>query len=287
MTRDLPFRPVNSAHAIVECTIFVEFVPAFSHTVRERFVNNLASQLQNDLPKANVQKVLETEINIQEGKPSGTLREELNGVELQRIKSDGSLEWMLRTTENIVSVHCLNYTRWNDIWPEAKRYLQFALRQVRGSDNFVSSIGIKYIDRFVYDGINEDYQVSNLFSEETDLISKRLFSKGPLWHSHTGWFANIVEIGSTCLNQLNVDATYANFSGLRKPVVTIEHNVILNEDKNSDSISSYLDYEGGNENNARLDQIMRALHMTNKNVLSSLLNSEMKRKINLDRYDAV
>ena len=287
MIQNMPFRPINSAHAIVECTVFVEFVPVFSRAVRDRFVNNLASQLQNDLPKTNVQKVLETAINIQDGQPSGTLKEELNGIELQRIKPDGALEWMLRTTENIISVHCLDYTRWDDIWLEAKKYLQLAFRQVRGSENFVNSIGIKYIDRFVYDGINEEYRVSDLFSEETDLISRRLFSPNPLWHSHTGWFEDLVEIDSSCLNQLNIDATYANFSGLRKPVVTVEHNVILKTSSNSDSISSYLDYEGEDENNTKLDQIMHALHMVNKKVLSSLLNSEMKERINLDRYDVV
>lgn len=138
MNQDSPFKPINSAHAIVECTIFFEFVPIFNQAIRERFVNNLASQLKNDLPKVETKNIVETAITMQDGKSSGFLKEELSGVELQRIRPDGTLEWMLRTTQNTISVHNLDYTRWDDIWKEAKKYLQAAFKQVQGSENFVN-----------------------------------------------------------------------------------------------------------------------------------------------------
>jgi uncharacterized protein (TIGR04255 family) len=281
MNQDSPFKPINSAHAIVECVIFFEFAPFFSQAVRERFVNNLASQLKHDLPKIERKNIVETAISVKDGNPSWSSKEELSGVELQRIKSDGTLEWMLRTTQNIISVHNLDYTRWDNIWIEAKKYLQTAFEPLQGADNFVNSIGIKYIDRFVYDGAVDNYQISNLFSEETDLLPRKLFASNPLWHSHIGWFENVKGIGLPCLNQINIDGTYANFSNRKKPVVTIEHNAILRAGDNLDSISSYLSQQEEDKDSTKLDQIMHALHIVNKGVLSSLLNDKMKININL------
>ncbi len=281
MNQDSPFKPINSAHAIVECVIFFEFAPVFNQDVRERFVNNLASQLRNDLPKVETKNIVKTAIAMQDGKPSGFLEEELSGVELQRIKPDGTLEWMLRTTQNTISVHNLDYTRWETIWKEAKRYLQAAFEKVQGSENFVNSMGIKYIDRFVYDDAVNDYQLSYLFSEETDLLAKKLFTSSPLWHSHIGWFEDVGITNLPCLNQINIDGTYANFSGSKKPVVTIEHNAILRAGSNLDSIFSYLSQQEEDKDNTKLDQIMHTLHIVNKSVLSSLLNDKMKTNINL------
>lgn len=283
MDQNLNFLPINKAHAIVECTIFIEFLPVFTHAVRQKLVN-LASRFTEKLPKSDVQKVVEQSVTMTPQGPQVSFKEELSGVELQRVKPDGNLEWMLRTTENIISVHCLDYTRWNKVWPQAKYYLDAAFEQIQGSESFVNAIGIKYIDRFVYQGQTQEYKISELFTEDSPLLANHLFKSGPLWHSHIGWFEEVEGIDDlSCLNQVNIDATFANFSGLKKPVTTIEHNAILRTGQNKSDISFFTQNE--NPENSKFDQYMFILHNINKKVLSLLLNNDIKTRINLGDVD--
>ncbi len=280
MDYNLKFLPINNAHAIVECIIFVEFLPVFSHAVRQKLVG-LAPRLKDELPKSEPKNVVEHTIIITPEGPKTHVREELSGIELQRFRTDGNLEWMLRTTENIISVHCLDYTRWENVWDTAKKYLEAAFEQIQESGSFVNAIGIKYIDRFVYQDDVKNYKVSDLFSENTELLANKLFNSGPLWHSHIGWFEKIDGIDFPCLNQVNIDATYADFSGLKKPVTTIEHTAILNADEYKRDISSFIEYEDKNDENSKFDKMIFILHNINKEVLISLLNVDLKQKINI------
>jgi uncharacterized protein (TIGR04255 family) len=97
--RDGRFHPLNKAHAIVEVVFFIQFSREFSKPSLARF-SSLRYDLENDLPKfSEVQK-----LSFAFGPDGSIAQQDLGGIELQRIKRDGNLEWMLRIHENVISV---------------------------------------------------------------------------------------------------------------------------------------------------------------------------------------
>lgn len=180
-----PFSPINKAHAIVEVVFFVQFVPDFSETAIRKLVG-VEHDLKDELPKSSQIHKIETALKLGPEGPQGQFQEKLTGMELQSIKRDGSLDWMLRISENTISVHCLDYSTWEKVWQQARKYLYRAFKRVEGTSSFIAAIGLKYIDRFLYEGNEDEYNASGLFDPETDLIFRRAFSSTPLWHCHSG-----------------------------------------------------------------------------------------------------
>lgn len=274
MSSKLSYSPINEAHAIVEVVMFVEFAPPFGESTVRKLIN-IEHDLKEDLPGA---KPVEFSV-FSFGPDRGVqmARPRTIGVELQRVRPDGSLEWMLRTTENAISVHCLDYSRWNNIWARAKGYLDKAFRHLEGSDSFIASVGLKYIDRFVCNGDPEQSRLQDLFRKETDLICKRAFSTGPLWHCHSGWFEDLRI--SKGLNQLNLDAALTNIKGHRKLVITVDHNAVAQIPQENSSLSLLKGTNGSDD--FSFDAIMEELHERNNAVMAELLSEQMARRINL------
>ncbi|WP_442498237.1 TIGR04255 family protein [Methylobacter sp. sgz302048] len=265
--------PINDAHAIVEVIIFVQFSPQFSKSTIQKLAA-IEHDLKEDLPKANPLKKIAFQFNQAEHSSAVGL-DELAGIELQRIKKDGSIEWMLRTTEDAIAIHCLDYTRWDNVWSQAEAYLQKAFMHIDGSNSFVSSIGLKYIDRFLYDSHAEKYDLSELFDRNTPHIVKTAFDHN-LWHCHSGWFEDLDNL--QCLNQLNIDSNYINIKGEKTLAISIDHNAIaiMNNDNNLYSI-----IEQNSNQVTKLNEIIYKLHLKNKEILTNLLSKEMLNRINL------
>ncbi|MCI0562739.1 MAG: TIGR04255 family protein [Nitrososphaera sp.] len=276
MNSTLSYSPINEAHAIVEVVMFVEFSPPFAESTIRKLIG-IEHDVKSDFPK--VSPVQMRVINVATDKITQILRDQTVGIELQSIRRDGSLEWMIRTTENAISVHCLDYSRWEDIWAQAKGYLDKAFRHLEGSDSFIASVGLKYIDRFVCNGDPEQSKLEDLFKKDTDLISKRAFSTGPLWHCHSGWFEDLSISSVKCLNQLNLDATFTNIKRNRKLVITVDHNAIAKIPPENNGLSILKGTDG--PDGLSLDVIMEALHDRNKAMMSDLLSEQMARRINL------
>lgn len=272
--RKLSYSPINDAHSIVEIVVFVQFNPGFSQATLKNIIS-VEHDLKEELPKANPIKRVTFRLG-QEQQPSEPQDESIAGIELQSIRKDGSLDWMLRIAEDTISVHCLDYTRWNDVWGKAGRYLKKVFGYIEGSDSFISSIGLKCIDRFLYEGDPNHSDLSELFKPETAHIVKTAFTCGLLWHCHSGWFDKLNN--SQCLNQLNIDANFINIRGNKVLAITVDHNAIAIME-NDDTLSSVLEQNGNQM--TMLSEIMNALHLKNKHLLIELLSEQMTNRINL------
>jgi len=276
----LSFRPINQAHAIVEAVFFYQFTPAFSDAALRR-LSELEIELRDELPKVSPIQKLETRI---EHNPDGRISqfiEKVAGIEFRKLASNGDVEWLLRVTEDTIAVHCLDYTSWEQIWPRAQRYLQQASRHSEGESNFLSVMGMKYVDRFVYEGPLSGYDARLLFAEEPLLLPQQFLTTKPLWHCYTGWFESLDDLEPDCLNQLNVDAAFVNLDGQKRHVTTIEHTAVVNL---SDNASANLALNGGITAEAGKGlprHIMELLHDHNKRLLARLLNNDIIRRIKL------
>jgi uncharacterized protein (TIGR04255 family) len=274
------FTPINQAHAIVEVVMFVQFEQEFDDSSIQKLLE-LAQDLKTELPQGKMVQRFEATATFELGKlQSQNMPTSIKtvGVDLQSTKNDDTIAWRLFTTNNTFSVHCLDYSTWIDVWNQAKQYLYKAFQKIGETNNKISIMGLKYIDRFLYEGHEEEYTASDLFNINTDLIFRYAFSSIPIWHNNVGWFENLEEIGA-CLNQLNISTVYENISGEQKHITIIDHNAVYREEVPKD-----FPLIVGNKDdiNTSLHRTMNALHSMNKRVLTRLLTEQMARRINLN-----
>lgn len=275
------FEPVNKEHAIVECVFFAEFMPSFSDSILQRLFN-LKETLQDDLPNTEEVRAFGGNFNPAETANVHFTNKQV-GLNLQRIKPDGQIGWALKITENSISVHCLDYTRWQNILPKTMSFLSKAFQNIEGLENDLSKIGLRYVDRFVYHGSEENYKVSYLFKENNSYLPQRIYESHLLWHTHLGWFETIEKNKKNlpCLNQMNIDSLYMSLLSSRKLITNIAHNMIINLD-NLKNKTEYFDFSDiDNKEKSIFCDMMEHLHNVNKDLMSNLLAKDIKQKINL------
>ena len=128
----MSYSPINNAHSIVETVFFIQFSPPFGPSTIKKLIS-LQDELKKQFPKSNPIKKTAFKLDLTEGVQTVVNEAESVGIELQSTRADGSLEWMLRTAEDTISVHCLDYTRWDEVWQRVETYLIKALGHIDGS----------------------------------------------------------------------------------------------------------------------------------------------------------
>lgn len=272
------FTPIHGSHAIVEAIAYVKVDPALT-SKDIRLIMDLQNALKVELPKFNIVKKFESiYIKGQDGTISNNVRESEVGVELQRIKPDGTVEWILRTDESSITMHCLDYQRWADFIEHVLKLFSVVIGKIKATESTVSSVGLKVIDNFLYQDHIESYRSDELF-KKNDYLTNHCFNVQEKWHCHTGWFEKIPIDDGQCLNQLNIDALDKMIEGKKTPVTSIDHNVVIRcQGKKSITLYALIESENGS---SLLEKYLTELHRINKNVLFSLLNPDMTKRINL------
>jgi uncharacterized protein (TIGR04255 family) len=131
------------------------------------------------------------------------------GFNLTKLKTDGSPARVLRLMGNVLSVHFSEYTTWKEIGPQAISYIVRCLERIAilGYDP-ATSVLLRYIDRFTFDGMPQDANASTLFRADNKFVPSRILNAGYQWHANSGWFEPLGR-ASSVLNQLNVSSGMA------------------------------------------------------------------------------
>jgi len=272
------YTPIHGSHAIVEAIAYVKVAPAFT-SKDIHLIMDLQNALKDELPKFDIVKKFESiYIKGQDGTMSNNVRESEVGVELQRIKPDGTVEWILRTDENSITMHCLYYQRWSNFIEHVLKIFEVIINKIKTTEGSVSSVGLKVIDNFLYEDQIKSYTTDKLF-RRNDFLADQCFKVHDRWHCHTGWFEELPIHGNQVLNQLNVGALYKNIEGKKTHVTSIDHNALIRcETQESNNLYDLINPEN---NPSLLSTYLTELHRINKSVLLSLLNPEMAKRINL------
>jgi uncharacterized protein (TIGR04255 family) len=265
------FEPLYQAHAIGEMVVFFEFEPSIEPAYG--LLLELKHKLASDLPKFS----LEQEHHLDLAAATPALRQTLPAMVFQRFRSDGNLEWMLRTSQNTISIHCLAYTRWEEVWARCQRYADMCFERTNRTPIQLTGIGLKYIDQFYFRGPQETYDASLLFKKDSPLLHRRSFESGLRWHCHTGWFKLIN--GHECLSQLNVTSGQGKRAdGEDVVAVAIDHTLMIRVPAGP-PLTAYSAETSGD--NTALSRLMTLLHNENKRVLIDLLTDSMAQRISL------
>lgn len=143
----------------------------------------------------------------------------------------------------------------------------------------MTSFGVKWLDQFIYEGIEDQYSADDLFDRRSNHIAPFAFGSGSRWHCHNGWFDGPVPGGFEVLNQLNVNSGQINLGGHLRTAVTIEHNQAIRADQRVDQLANLL--PTSDEGFDALSGLMEILHSGNKQVLTGLLTASMCERIGL------
>lgn len=261
----MAFEPISDRHAIQEVAFSVVLARQFS---AEEF-NSIIERhdlWREDLPGAyreTLQPVL------WDGVPPPAIP---GGMRFESYRRDGSIDWRLYVQGNHIGVQCYAYTRWDEVSAKALQYLTLALGPMAEGGPEVSAVTLHCIDVFKWAGEVADYDTGELLNTKAPFFPVDFKDRlaGPLWHLHQGWFTK-ADFGRS-LNRFHLDAV----------LVEPDHQVRLDhflQDQHDVAmgLSEMLSDDG-----ATLKSRFLGLHKRNKEMVFSVLASEVSKRIALN-----
>ncbi len=254
------------AHAIEVVNFVVNFSLPIDHADIRRFADK-EGDFKELFPAISTPQVYE--INL--ASPMEKMRQPspVPIKELTYFASDGRPEWVAAFGDNRVSVSSRRYTKWDEIWPSAKKRLDALLSCV---DTYkpVHSIDFSVTDTFSAKTEHKALVPSNVFSANKYLPQILLESTDPRWDFNQGWFEDAASI-----NQVLVRIEGRGGIQNDRVIASISNSFSQRFGK-SQAIS---DIKGEAEIN--LDQTFINFHDKNKRLLRDLLVDQLLIRMNL------
>ena len=266
------YLPFAGRNAIVEMSIGIQFGQQFDQQIA---AETIKAEFVAEFPKFEPIQMFTVNIGAQQfpigvSNPTPTI----NGFNLTKVKTDGTPARVLRAMGNVLSVHFLEYTSWKGTKPQAISYVTRCLKKMAIIErNPATSVLLRYVDRFTFDGAPEEATAGKLFRPDNKFLASKLLDRGYQWHCNSGWFEPLVG-SAPALHQLNIA------SGMMQNAVgvAVDHNSIYTLPKPFNSVAELT--QGAGER-ASLEAILDRQHTANADLLKNLLNQEMLNTIGL------
>lgn len=195
-------------------------------------------------------------------------------------KPDGTPSWLVQAIGNVVQVQCLEYTNFQDVWQQARRYLLCALSAVE-VDTPVAEVGLQFIDKFLYPagGDWNEYEMKELFNPDSIHLTRKSLRSGALWHVYQGWFE--AQANTRILHQLNLSNTVVLAN--RQLSAVIDHRGALR----APTEGGLLDFKPlvatKADGTIELDDVFRTMHLQNRATIEDLLNKDKLQLIGINK----
>lgn len=192
-------------------------------------------------------------------------------------KPTGEHAWRVQLTGPVLQVTCTQYTRYAEVWGQAKRYLQAMLAALDGAFP-VANISHQYIDKFLYPPQMQEagYSVGELFKADTPYLTQQAWRSGLEWHVYQGWFDYARAPQRRMLHQLNTSNVLLGAPQLQHACI-IDHRATLQYPAAEPPTAGALAAQDG-----PLDSFMSELHTAHKAVFRDLLTPEKLQEIGME-----
>lgn len=266
-------QPANEHNAIKIAAFAFALQPeSITHDILEHIQNHYNNQQFSDYN--NLVPHNSIVVNFTESNQKIT-SDALGGLSLLKVDGLGNKIWEIVIDKDAIIATCYRYTRWNEIFEQAKNYIKEILNLINKELKIIG-LTLEYIDEFtVLDHSNNSWK-EELFLENTKYLPSHIFEISNPWHSHHGFFFN----GRDPLNQkilinLNIEYVITNQS---------IYNLVIRSQQRS-LLNSAVDF---NETamDTSINTAMVENHEINKNLLRDLLSEAALQSINLGDNNA-
>ena len=217
---------------------------------------------------------MQIDISNPEGpSPIGTMSSDLVGFQLSKVQSNGQPARVVQLSGNILSVSIMDYQAWLDSRQTVERYMRPVLSSLALGQNPIIAFGLRFIDRFTFNGVPEEAQAGLLIAENSAHIAPQVFEVGASWHCNTGWFD--FRAGDRILHNLNIASNIVDFSS----AVTIDHQATMHVGTVRQSMDTLFSPPG---DATGFMEALDMLHDQNKEILKKVLKPEMLAEIGLE-----
>lgn len=272
------YLPYSDSNAVQEAAIRVHFHGQFDPQQIESARGRIKAHYQDELP--NSQEMFVTGININmvgqdtpKAVPDGIHR--LAGFEFSKPKSDGGHARLLRFSEETLLSSFLKYPGWKETLRDSLGYIKAVLSSIPMEGTPVVAFGLRYVDRFTFEGSIDAPRADMLFAEDSKFLAAHCFDAGPLWHCHSGWFDDGGAGTEACtLNQLKVSSGIVDQSS----TAIVDHDATWQLQYPRQSLEAVLSPPDGE---IGFEDALNHLHEKNKEILGNLLRQDMLEKIGM------
>jgi uncharacterized protein (TIGR04255 family) len=270
------FKPLHEAHAIERVLFVIQFQSPLSNDEFTKLLD-IKDTLKADLPIQTDIKSLTLSFNATDPTES-TQSETPSGFLLQSLAKDGSIESELRVEPAAVIYRTDKYTRWDEVWLEAKKYLDLMV-PIYTSSVSIKAISLNFTDKFIWNGADSNCDPKVVLKTDSDYLCPHIFSSSNLWHSHTGVFIRddektkrLVNVNVECIDEHRE----INEGGTRRAIAIL---TIVTDNFDQDGYEKTDIIPEGHIN--FIDEHMQSLHVYGKKIFSNIVNDEMCKRINL------
>lgn len=260
-------RPSRTENAIKVVAFAFQFERSF--TLGELSVLESLHEGANDsLPRKQRLEALTIQFNPASPGIQTSAQPNTGGITFDRLTPTGEAEWAFTAKDNTAVVQCTVYSRWEEIWGNARAYVERFL-PVLGENNRIISAGLEYLDEFVILDEKTDW-ISDLFDRNSKHLTQNMFETDSYWHCHTGFFSPTQDDRGRFLTRINLD--YINNNEAEHVVVSkMQHQLQLVE---AIPFPEFLQND--------MNGFIEDMHNLNKSVLFDMLSNEMAAAIKLE-----
>ncbi len=273
----MAFAPRNKNNAIAEVAFVISLAGKPDVHLIEKFSESHASEWSEEFPIKDEVRGQKLQLGPDMSVGPQILESTLDGALFRTLQRDGSLDWQVAIEGSLLKVNCGSYSRWANVWPTARGYLNRLCKQFVSSSTPVTSVALQYVDEFVWTSSEDTYDATTLFKRESEYFLPRMCSAGHLWHLHLGWFEkhNLPAEGRR-LERVHIDAIEeAPIKRLATRIdITLRHDF---SKRLNDQVQLF-----GTRSEGVLDKMFETMHVRNKEMMKSLMTSQMADRIGLN-----
>lgn len=207
------FEPIHDAHAIEQ----VALVAQTSRNLEDAeltAVAQAAEQFKTELP--NVMQLQTVAFGFGSFPTVPRLPSPFGGVVLNKPRANGTIESELRLDRAAITFRTTNYTRWPEVWKQARRYFE-TLLPIYAPTGEIGAIVLNYVDKFYWNGEVAEMRPTELLRPGSPYVCPHVFGATDLWHSHLGAFHRADDTVKRLLN-INLDCVDESQPATRRVV---------------------------------------------------------------------
>ena len=269
-------KPCYENHAIEEAV----FVIRLTSPLSQKHFDNILSLKETHEIKATFPRIRQTVGRVmgvkfekdQQPVIEPETKSNLTGIFFERFKPSGLAEKVLAAEGDRIVFHCFEYTRWNEIWQEARNFLKaisFFLSDLR-----VAIVALNVRDKFIFKGSPKSFDPAILFKKGSPYLTPNIFKIRELWHCHHGYFEKVTN--QKVDKELLVTNTSTEMSGSNE--LNAKINCFFEARLNPPGI----DVQELFDETDLIDELMTDLHYKNKKVLNDIIVKDMAKRIDLE-----